>query len=92
MSDIKKYRPSNGTESLHFSAVTCDVCKKGNEDDPANACPIAIAAFVFEIDDPKYPEAWRYDVSGKPTCTEFIHIEAEDDAAPRCPDTPDMFL
>lgn len=74
-------------------AAFCEKCKKMDfHDDDAVPCPILGRSMMAQTArDTDAPEEWRYDVDGKPTCTEFLHEDSPDDAALRCPDTPDMF-
>jgi len=93
MDEIKKYQPSSGTEGDIFMAAFCEKCKKMDfQDDDAEPCPIlGLTMMLQSIEHEDYPEEWRYNADGKPTCTAFVHEDSDDDAAPRCPDTPDMF-
>ena len=65
----EKYRPSNGAEGDYFMAEWCEQCE---EDDLENNvfCPIIAATYAFDVDDPRYPNEWRYD-EGKPVCKAF---------------------
>jgi len=65
------YRPSNGSEGMHFEAHFCNRCtKEGN--DERGYCEIASAVFCREISDPAYPAEWKYADDGSgPTCTAF---------------------
>jgi hypothetical protein len=60
------YRPLRGTEGMDFIAKWCGLCAKDDNDD----CPILAASFVYEVDDPKYPNEWRYE-RDEPICTAF---------------------
>jgi hypothetical protein len=70
-----KYRPSNGAEGLDFMVEWCDKCSKDNYPDKP-LCPIIAATFSFKVDDPGYPNEWRY-VDGKPVCTAFERREVK---------------
>lgn len=69
----EKYRPSNGTEGDMFAERWCLDCKRSaaHRTDPDNAdpCPIEMAAFWYDIYDPKYPAEWQYGPDGQPRCT-----------------------
>lgn len=64
------YRPSNGTEGLMFRERFCDVCTKDINED----CWIYTRSLAFQEDEPEYPEEWRHDSEGRPTCTAFVQI------------------
>lgn len=68
MTQIKLYRPSNGTEGHMFRAEFCQRCEHDHDFD--NPCPIMMATMVFDTDDAEYPNEWRY-VDDKETCTKF---------------------
>jgi hypothetical protein len=61
----KKYRPSNGTEGEIFMETFCDHCKK------CPACSIPGLTMGMDTDDPNYPQEWKFDSDGVPTCTAF---------------------
>ena len=65
----KKYRPSSGTEGMHFTDKFCEQCK--NADDDFAGCQISDRTMFFNIDDERYPKEWTYNSDGEPTCTEF---------------------
>jgi hypothetical protein len=62
---IRKYRPSNGTEYCMFTEDFCDKCADGGE------CEIDGRAMIYDLEDKEYPEQWQYDEHGKPVCIEF---------------------
>jgi len=65
------YRPSNGTEGMHFEAHFCNRCTKEG-DDERGYCEIASAVFCREIGDPAYPAERKYAIDGSgPTCMAF---------------------
>jgi len=70
-----KYRPPNGAEGDYFMEVFCEQCTK---DDVENniLCPIIAATYAFDVDDPRYPNAWQY-VDDKPVCTAFERREVK---------------
>lgn len=89
----EKYRPANGTEGIDFYNRFCDHCQKdrAHREDPdgADGCPILAATFRFEVDDPSYPAEWIWR-EGDTLCTAYER-ECEDDRAPRCEKTIDLF-
>jgi len=89
----KPYRPSNGTEGEIFQATWCAQCEANRafreDHERADGCPIIANTMALSIDDPDYPAAWHYGPDGQPKCAAFVEIGS--DAAPRCPDTLDMF-
>jgi hypothetical protein len=71
MSDIELFQPSNGTHGDIFMSEFCYRCAKFPHDsDAKNQCQIVLATMAYDIDDPEYPNQWRY-VDDKPTCTAF---------------------
>lgn len=68
MSEIKKYRPSNGSEGEMFCREYCDCCS--NKYGPVN-CRIELSTMAFGINEPEYPKEWIYDENGKPKCTKW---------------------
>lgn len=66
---IELYRPSNGFEGDRFMSQFCYQCSKDN---PAveDYCPIILQTMMREIDDPEYPNEWRY-IGEKPVCTAY---------------------
>lgn len=68
---VRKYRPSNGTEGMSFVEAWCDHCIKHSISPEAKKqCPILRDTFIYDSDDPEYPEAWQYQ-NGRPVCTAF---------------------
>ena len=87
----RKYRPSNGTEGEDFQEHWCAHCARDaafrDNPDSGDGCPIVAATFVFQIDEPEYPEEWIEDDRG-PRCTAFT----TDPTLPsRCDKTADLF-
>lgn len=100
--EIRLYRPSNGTVGHGFIACWCGGCKHDRvmncEVDAEDAgdddyCQILGATFRHDVADPKYPREWRYNEAGEPVCTAFEPIDALDgpSCAVRDPYTADMF-
>jgi len=52
---MKKYRPSNGSESDHFMAEFCFQCAKYEY---AAGCPIIDRTMLYDVKDSGYPEEW----------------------------------
>lgn len=73
----RKYIPSNGTEGEGFMSAFCYQCiherwiHRQDEDREEDKCDILSRAFLYNVDDPEYPEEWTYDENGKPTCTNW---------------------
>lgn len=68
----RPWRPANGIEGCDFAAVWCARCACDAEDlEEDDGCPIAAAAFAFDVKDDGYPRQWIEDESG-PRCTAFI--------------------
>lgn len=73
--EIKKYRPSNGTEGCFFAEQFCDRCAHekfthtGDITDPA--CEILVNSMLYYVDNENYPDELRYGDDGNPTCTKF---------------------
>lgn len=83
MSDkpIRLYRPSNGTEGAWFWEAWCCRCQRDkamregadfDECDDNERCDIIANTMAFGIDEPSYPQEWRYDENGTPCCTAFV--------------------
>ncbi|MDH5259299.1 MAG: hypothetical protein OEX07_14890 [Gammaproteobacteria bacterium] len=83
----KKYRPSNSTEGDIFIAEWCNQCEKNKT--PGCECQILADTFIFQENDPAYPEEWIYSKQGNPCCTAFI--PAGTVLTVRCDKTIDMF-
>lgn len=71
---IKLYQPANGTEGMYFMAQFCDRCyhESGDGESPEGSCPIIAATMAYRPGDDNYPNQWRYDENGHPTCISFI--------------------
>ena len=68
---IKLYQPSNGTEGMGFVECWCEKCVKFPlSSDAKNQCSIFCATLMYDTNDSRYPNQWRY-VDGKPVCTAF---------------------
>jgi len=87
---VKRFRPSNGTGLDFFYAAWCARCWR--EADPASEheCSILTRTLVYSVEDPEYPDEWRYAEGSVPVCTAFADL-AGDRPHERCPDTPDLF-
>ena len=74
----KPYRPSNGSEGMDFMSYFCERCVRDQayqrSDGEQEGCPIAAAAFAYEVSDPEYPREWIADEQG-PRCTAFEAVE-----------------
>ena len=69
--EIRLFQPSNGTHGDIFMGEYCYKCSKFPHDsDAKNQCVIVLKTMAFDIEDPEYPNQWRY-VDGEPTCTAF---------------------
>lgn len=70
----ESYRPSSGIEGEMFMAEFCFRCARDAKfqetQDGADGCPIAAAALMYEIEDPRYPPEWISDERGA-RCTAF---------------------
>lgn len=68
----RKYRPSNGSEGMDFTARFCDRCRRDQafQDGTGDSCPIVAATVICDVDDPDYPKEWIEDEQG-PRCTAF---------------------
>lgn len=73
--ETKLYRPSNGTEGMHFIATYCENCihekwshtqKKGDLQ-----CEILSATMLYDLKDPEYPKEW-IEEEGIPRCTAWV--------------------
>lgn len=95
MTDIRRYRPSNGTEADCFMARFCEKCSRANMDDdsPEPPCIILGRALGYSIGDPEYPDEWQYKEVADgytPVCTAFTTEEKPEELY-RCENTIDMF-
>lgn len=79
----RKYRPSCGSEGADFIMRWCYQCKRDEafRNDEGDSCPIVANTFVYEVDDPKYPNEWIIDEEG-PRCTAFEEVDAPDKQDP----------
>lgn len=87
----RKYRPSNGIESMCFMENFCEQCIhekwSHTQDDNDKKCEILSRTMIFDIDEPEYPSEWTYDENG-PTCTKFQKWDWGNDGDPDDPDNP----
>jgi len=87
------YHPSNGTEGISFMEDFCDQCIHQNPDpDPkytkAKNCEICMLTMCYTPNDPEYPREWIYNAEGRPTCTNFVKWDWDNDGDPDDPDNP----
>ena len=78
----KPYRPSNGTAGAIFRTILCGSCALYDYVPGAGEdCTLghAFAALTHDVDDLAYPQEWRHDGNGNPTCTAW----SDSDATPR---------
>lgn len=66
--NMKKYRPSNGTEGRQFESIFCSNCTK---EQGKRTCKIWTNAMVYDINDKEYPSQLTYDSKNNPACTSF---------------------
>lgn len=85
---VEKFLPSNATQGDGFIADWCYRCAR-HSTEPGEGCEIFGRTQAYQVDDPEYPEQWRYGQDG-PECAAFIP-EGEPLPAPRCDKTVDMF-
>ena len=96
--EIELFRPSNGTMGEIFIDGICSNCAKYRSgEDSTTQCDILMRTMLFDIDEPEYPNKWRY-IDGEPTCTAFKDREefnaerrAKRKPANRCSKTVDIF-
>lgn len=76
MSELKLYRPGNGSEGDQFKARFCDRCERDREwrEHDRNPCPILSATLCMMPHEEGYPPEWRYNEAGAPICTAFVLI------------------
>lgn len=88
--EMKPYRPSNGTEGDIFMSRFCFECTRCNmeEDAAGPPCGILGRALGYSLGDPEYPAEWIQDDHG-PRCTALT--TAPEEETYRCEDTLDMF-
>ena len=86
---LQLYRPSNGTEGMVFQENFCDHCIHENPDpNGKKKCDIVTAAMCFYPTDKEYPNEWRYDALGYPTCTKYVNWDWDSNGDPDDPDNP----
>lgn len=72
---VELYCPFNSTEGMDFMEHFCDKCKhEGLGDGQAGKyCPIAAQSMrAGKTSNSEYPNQWRYDSAGFPTCNCFV--------------------
>lgn len=76
MTEVKLYRPSNGTEGEIFMDAWCGKCAKFERCPEVGGrhCDIQMRSFIHGIDEPEYPGEWRHDKDGEPYCTAFSDV------------------
>lgn len=83
MDSKRKYRPPSEVESRYFSDRWCSRCihdRPFRTDVEHSGCPILLATFRYQVDDPEYPSQWTCNDAGEPICTAF---EPDAEADPR---------
>lgn len=86
-SEVRSYRPSNGTEGEAFMQRFCARCVCEPDDiEQHDGCPIIAATMALSRDDPEYPKEWVQRVdNGHHTCTAFEERPLGWDGAPTDP-------
>lgn len=86
-SEVRLYRPSNGTEGEVFMGQFCARCAcEPRSLEEHDGCPIIAATMALRDDDPEYPREWVERVSdGMRTCTAFIERPMGWDGVPTDP-------
>lgn len=92
--EMRKYRPSNGTEGEYFMEAHCHQCiherwihhPDTTGDD--GKCQIINLTMGYGVNDPEYPSEWIYDAKGQPTCTKWVKFDWGTDDDPRDPGPP----
>ena len=64
----KPYRPSNGTEGMHFQAAYCDNCHYQGNPESGKGCMILLRTMLHDIGDPEYPQEWQQNEIGEAIC------------------------
>jgi hypothetical protein len=74
--EIRLYQPSNGTEGEGFICRFCMECERDRAfwDETGDGCDIVARSMAFKPGDADYPNEWRYDAKGEPTCTAFVPL------------------
>jgi hypothetical protein len=89
--DIRKYRPSNGTEGDGFMSNHCYQCiheKFIHTNQHGKQCDILDRTMMHGVDDEEYPTEWVYNENNKPTCTNWEKWDWGNDGDPDDPDNP----
>lgn len=83
---MKKYQPSNGTEGMIFMEHFCENCihekylqDPEKFDDEKDKCRILSNSMIYSVNDPEYPIEWTYDENDKPTCTNWVKWDWDND-------------
>lgn len=63
------YRPSCGSEGADFISSWCCGCERDKNED----CQIVADTFMYDTDEPEYPQQWVYGDKG-PECTAWIAL------------------
>ncbi len=89
---VDLYRPSSGTEGADFDSEWCCRCKadQAMRDETGDGCEIIANSFAFAVDDPNYPQQWRYE-RGEPVCTAFEAVDPLDQPFLRSAAVRDLF-
>lgn len=99
MTNVIKYRPSNGTEGAAFITAWCGQCardaaangsKPFDDCDDGELCPIIALTFAHDVDEPEYPVEWQMHQGG-PVCTAFVPVGTSI-APARCEHTQELPL
>jgi hypothetical protein len=79
----RPYRPSNGTDGMHFDEAWCSRCQREaayrEDENSGDTCNILDRSFFFDIGDPEYPPEWveddvQFPEPTHPRCTAFLEI------------------
>jgi len=70
-SNMKLYRPSNGTEGMCFMDGWCAHC---HYEQGGRECKVLMRTLIFDEYDDEYPREWCYR-DGVPVCTRFKEPE-----------------
>lgn len=89
---IKLFRPCNGTHGDAFISAWCGNCERDRKwrESEIEPCEILGRTLAYGIDDPEYPQEWRYDQDDNAVCTAFVESGTEIPRQ-RCEKTVDMF-
>ena len=90
----RKYRPTSGTEGMHFEESFCHQCiherwvHNQDADREKDKCPIYSKMILLEVNDTEYPNELTYDEKDEPTCTNWQKWDWGNDGDPDDPDNP----